>query len=249
MKRGAIVITMAGLGSRFRNAGYAMPKYQIPVHRRTLFAWSIGSLTNFIEAGWPFVFVVLKGDNATPFIADECRALGIKDFDVVELDALTDGQATSATCAMSAIPDHTVPIGIYNIDTFVEPEYLQPADMRGAGWIPCFPGQGDKWSFVRAKPDGLALEVREKIRISNHATVGFYAFDSAARYLECYRSARQLEAGERYVAPLYNHLIANGEQVYISQIPASAVHPLGVPEDVELFLEPPVTLSRTHSRV
>ena len=32
-----IVITMAGLGSRFRKAGYTVPKYQIEVNGHTLF--------------------------------------------------------------------------------------------------------------------------------------------------------------------------------------------------------------------
>ena len=32
-----IVITMAGLGSRFRKAGYQVPKYMIEAHEKTLF--------------------------------------------------------------------------------------------------------------------------------------------------------------------------------------------------------------------
>ena len=32
-----VVITMAGLGSRFRKAGYKVPKYMIEAHGKTLF--------------------------------------------------------------------------------------------------------------------------------------------------------------------------------------------------------------------
>ncbi len=42
-----IVITMAGSGTRFKNAGYSMPKYQITVHGKTLFEWSMESLAAF----------------------------------------------------------------------------------------------------------------------------------------------------------------------------------------------------------
>lgn len=39
-----IVITMAGLGERFLKAGYKQPKYEIEVHGKTLFEWSLLSL-------------------------------------------------------------------------------------------------------------------------------------------------------------------------------------------------------------
>lgn len=44
-----VVITMAGLGSRFRKAGYKVPKYQIEAHGRTLFDWSMESLKGFAD--------------------------------------------------------------------------------------------------------------------------------------------------------------------------------------------------------
>ena len=34
-----IVITMGGLGSRFRKAGYTVPKYMIEAKGKTLFEW------------------------------------------------------------------------------------------------------------------------------------------------------------------------------------------------------------------
>ena len=42
-----ILITMAGLGTRFREAGYTVPKYQIEAKGKTLFAWSMESLAGF----------------------------------------------------------------------------------------------------------------------------------------------------------------------------------------------------------
>ena len=42
-----IVITMAGLGSRFKKAGYTVPKYMIEAHGKTLFEWSMESLSGF----------------------------------------------------------------------------------------------------------------------------------------------------------------------------------------------------------
>ena len=63
-----VIITMAGLGKRFRDAGWNVPKYQIEAHGRTLFAWSMLSLRRFWIARAQAVFVVQRGDKATEFI-------------------------------------------------------------------------------------------------------------------------------------------------------------------------------------
>jgi hypothetical protein len=135
---------------------------------------------------------------------------------------------------------------IYNIDTFVHPAALSTAQVRGDGWLPCFPAQGDAWSFAAADASGRVSEVREKVRISPHATVGLYWFSSfqlfAESYEQHYRDPANVEKGERYVAPLYNSLIANGRAVFIQSLAADAVIPLGVPAEVDRFctMQPPL---------
>jgi len=233
------IITMAGFGRRFLDAGYAVAKYRIVAHGRSLLSWSMLSLAGFIEAGADFVFIARAEDDADGFIRQEAAALGIKSLSVIQLPAPTDGQATTALAAGEAIPSRAAPALIYNIDTFVHPSAMPPAAVRGDGWIPCFQAAGDAWSFVAVDADGRATEVREKRRISPHATVGLYWFASFETYEDLYHrhygAGGELEAGERYVAPLYNRMIEDGRPVFIHDVPLSAVIPLGVPADVERF--------------
>lgn len=234
---------MAGFGRRFLEAGYTVPKYRIEAHGRSLFAWSMRSLSQFIANGSRFVFVVRAADEAADFIATEAAALGIADWAIVELDRPTDGQATTAMLAGPAVSVRSGPMLIYNIDTFVQPRSLPLSAVRGDGWIPCFEAPGDHWSFAAEGPDGRVLEVREKVRISPHATIGLYWFSSFDLYAEAYcghygRGA--FEAGERYVAPLYNHLIAADRLVYVHEVPFEAVIPLGLPSEVERFRRMPL---------
>jgi len=235
------IITMAGFGRRFLDAGYKVPKYRIVVHERSLFSWAMLSLAQFIDAGTDFVFVARAADEAEAFIREQAAALNIRSTSVVQLDAPTDGQATTALAARPAIRDPDAPIIIYNIDTFVHPLALSPADVRGQGWIPCFRAAGDGWSFADADSTGLVRQVREKVRISPHATIGLDWFSSFRRYEQLYQRryqpSAQLDAGERYVAPIYNELIGSGDKVYIQDLPLSAVIPLGVPAEVERFAE------------
>lgn len=233
-----VAITMAGRGQRFRDAGYDVPKYEIEVDGRSLFRWSMDSLDSWVRAGARFVFLTHAGFAAEPFIARECAAAGIAPFDVVELAETTDGQATTALLAGPAVGDPEAPFVVYNIDTHVRPGAMRAQDARGDGWIPCFPGAGDAWSFARAGDDGRVVEVREKQRISPHATVGLYWFGSFALYEGLYARHHATEtagdaAGERYIAPMYNTLIGEGRAVYLHELAADDVVPMGTPAEVE----------------
>jgi hypothetical protein len=237
------IITMAGFGRRFLDAGYTVPKYRIVAHERTLFAWSMLSLKQFIASDTGFVFAVRGADEARGFIGDEAKALGIANHRIVELDEPTDGQATTALLAGPAVQRPDEPMLIYNIDTFVHPDALPVAGPRGDGWIPCFAAKGDHWSFALADAGGMVSEVREKVRISPHATVGLYWFSSyelyAQAYLDYYEEGAPAEANERYVAPLYNGIIRSGRPVYVHEVPVRSVVPLGVPAEVATFIAGP----------
>ena len=230
-----IAITMAGEGRRFREVGYKVPKYRIEAKGRSLFAWSLDSLRAFFGPGHRFLFIARRAEDPEAYIEEECRALGIRRHGVRLLDRPTDGQATTAMLAEGDFPGGE-PFAVFNIDTHVQPGLMAPGDVRGDGWIPCFPAEGDRWSFVRTDATGRAVEVREKVRVSPHASVGFYAFRDFDLFAEAYRAERAPQAGERYVAPLYNHLIRAGMDVRMHALPLSGVHVLGTPQDLEAFL-------------
>lgn len=236
-----IVITMAGLGSRFREAGYTVPKYQIMAHGKTLFEWSLASLEGYRDGASSYVFLVRGEDDASSFIKEKAQALGIRHLDVVELAAPTDGQATTALLAApywSAEEE----LLVYNIDTYVQEGQMTGAALKGDGFIPCFKGEGDHWSFVRLDDSGRAVEVKEKQRISEHCTLGAYYFKSCGLYERLYRDLYTGAHGlkEKYIAPMYNLLIQQGGEVFIEDIPPEMVHVLGTPEELRVFLSKPV---------
>ena len=236
---GLMAITMAGFGSRFAKAGYTIPKYRIEVLGRPLFDWSMLALTDFFNAGWEFAFAVRAADQSEDFIRERCAALGIPVHHLLSLDAPTDGQSTTAVkLAERTASDRE--FAIFNIDTFVRRGAITPTAIpaSAAGWVPCFPGEGEGWSFVRLDDQGRAVELREKKRISRHATIGFYWFASAGLYRDAYErffAQGGEEKGERYVAPLYNQLIAEGRDVRIQELAYDDVGQLGTPDQVENF--------------
>lgn len=235
---------MAGFGSRFAAAGYKQPKYQIEALGLPLFDWSMIALQGFKDAGWRFSFAVRRADASTDFIRKRCERLGIAIEQLLELDAPTDGQATTALMLAEAAAQD-VPFAVFNIDTFVRPELVRPAliPVGCDGWVPCFPGEGEGWSFARLDESGRVAELREKQRISPHATVGLYWFRSAGAYADAYAAyfgaGGREEKGERYIAPLYNQLIESGGEVRIAQLGLDDVGLLGTPAQVEAFVQAP----------
>lgn len=235
-----VVVTMAGLGSRFRARGWTVPKFAIEVRGRTMFAWAMESLRHFLP-GAHATFVVRAEDEPEALVRREIRAFGVDDPVLISLDRVTDGQATTVLCTLPSLRerDPNAPLLVYNIDTYVEPRALHPRDVRGDGWIPCFPGAGDAWSFFRTDGSDRVVEAREKVRISEHCSIGLYHFSSVGLYEETYRAfygaGTPPDLKERYVAPMYQHLVEAGRPLYVHRVPADAVHPLGTPEEVEAF--------------
>lgn len=237
-----IVITMGGLGSRFRKKGYTVPKYMIEAKGKTLFDWSIQSLKGFNDLADNYIFIVKKDNevDVKGFIKEHCELLRISKYHIIEIDYLTDGQATTAMLAKKFwVPENS--LLIYNIDTFVEPFAMEPSVIKGDGFIPCFKADGDHWSFVKLDGNGKVVEIKEKVRISDNCTIGAYFFKSCELYETLYNDFYVKENnsvnGEKYVAPLYDYLLRKGGEIYISDINPDLVHVLGTPEELEDFID------------
>lgn len=235
-----VVITMGGLGSRFREKGWDVPKYMIEAKGKTLFEWAMMSLEGYRDSVDRYIFIAMKDDknDVIRFIDEKCREIEIEKYYVIILDYLTDGQATTAMMAEKYWnPQHA--LLIYNIDTYVEPGEMNSAELKGDGFIPCFQAEGNHWSFVRLDACGKVVEIKEKERISDYCTLGAYYFKTCLLYKDLYDGyygAVQGRSGEKYVAPLYDYLLSMNGEVYISNISPEKVHVLGTPEELQTFL-------------
>lgn len=229
---------MAGMGSRFKEIGIEKSKHEIVANGKSLFHWSMKSLIDFFE--YEFVFIYRGNEKQEDFITSECNELGISKFTMIRIEDVTDGQASTVLKCDKFI-NSDAPVGIYNIDTFVEPNSILKTQIQNdcAGFIPSFKAPGDRWSFIDIDSDLQEVRsVSEKIRISEYATVGFYYFDKWATFKRLYSDYREdiiKTFKETYIAPMYNYLINENRKVTYSIIPSDKIHVLGTPEDLEKF--------------
>jgi NDP-sugar pyrophosphorylase family protein len=232
-----VLITMAGLGSRFREKGYLPPKFRIRARGRTLMDWSLLSLQAFF--GERFVFACLDDEDGE-WIRSTAEGLGIADAVLVKRSGLSRGQAETAFDALT-LADPRQPLWIYNIDTCVAPDAMRPEDLgNAAGCVPVFHCTERNMSFVRYGADGDVTEIAEKELISSWATVGLYGFRTAACFAKYYQQAydgerAQVAQGERYVAPIYGLMITQGERIVAPRLKGDEVNILGTPAQVLSF--------------
>jgi len=224
-----VIITMAGASSRFKKSGYNLPKYQLLCHGKTLFTWSLQSLENWFTSA-EFVFVLREDED---FVNQQCNQLGIKNRSCVKLANLTSGQAETALLALTLKDE---PIVIYNIDTYVKGLSSIEIEDGIDGLIPVFSATGDHWSFTKTDDQNRVVEIAEKKRISEWATVGLYYFSSSNDYKKYYDlTYSKCPAIETYIAPIYETMLSDGKLIKDVKIPSQYVIPLGTPLEVLAF--------------
>ena len=239
-----IVIPMAGLGSRFVNAGYTLPKPLIDV------------------CGMPMIKVVV--DNLKPkeehrfiFICqnEHIRRYGIDSFlrsldsnvEIVGIDGLTEGQLCTVLKAKSFFNDNS-PVLTANSDQYIDFDinnFLESATSYD-GYIMTMKSDDPKWSYAKVDGRGMVIETAEKNVISDEATVGIFYFSSGAELVSC--GETMIADGIRvnnefYTCPVYNYMIKKGAKVGIYNIGREydGMYGLGIPSDLEFFLNHPIS--------
>lgn len=233
-----IIIPMAGAGSRFTKIGIQKFKHEIIAFDKSLFEWSMLSLSDFFE--YEFIFLIRKGMPIAPLQAF-CDKLGISQASFVTIDKMTAGQASTVMKAQDLL-EESDSVVIYNIDTYVEEGHLIKADItpEALGYVPAFIAEGDKWSFVKTDPNDskTVIEITEKVRISNLGTLGLYYFKHWGDFKSIYQNYREeiiTNYKETYIAPMYQYMIHQGKKIETSIIPIECIHVLGTPEDLTQF--------------
>lgn len=243
-----IVIPMAGLSQRFRDAGYTLPKYMLDLHGRSVFAHTVGSFRQYF-ATEPFLFIARGEADTQDFIRQEVERMGIARIEIVMLSEPTLGQADTVRLGIQAaglaLDDS---LTIFNIDTirpgfhYPDRQWMQSAD----GYLEVMNANDPGYSF--AKPHSMGeervAETAEKRVISHLASTGLYYFRGAADFLNAFEIERASpSAQELYVAPMYNSLIRGGKDVRYYEVSNSEVIFCGTPSQYEGLISRPDVLA------
>jgi len=229
-----ILITMAGLSSRFLKSGYKLPKYALDLKGITIFEWAVRSFEHYFDSEH-FVFVVRPDGFAKSFVENLIKRIGINSYDIFCLEHDTRGQAETAYLALKAYKED-FSITIFNIDT-IRYDYRKPEFLSGCdGYLEVFRGEGEHWSFVEPGLNASVIRTTEKERISDLCSDGLYYFKSQLQFRRIFEEAifaNEQVKGEFYIAPLYNRLITEGGIVKYDVIRLGQIDFCGTPDEYE----------------
>ena len=234
----SLVFCMAGIYRRFRDAGYGVPKFLLPVDGRPVLDRVIGAL-----APTAALLVANRRDQEH---AEAIQAVAQRHH--IPPESLlfigdTAGQAETAMIAARALVERGLdgPVLFHNVDTIAEGRDLAAIAAllgRADGTIDVFDHDSPAYSYVRLA-DGrgprAVVEIAEKRVISRHATTGLYGFASPAAYLDWAGRTGQRSAGEFYISDVYRTMLDHGATVLADPDGGGATIVLGTPAEYQAY--------------
>jgi UDP-N-acetylglucosamine diphosphorylase / glucose-1-phosphate thymidylyltransferase / UDP-N-acetylgalactosamine diphosphorylase / glucosamine-1-phosphate N-acetyltransferase / galactosamine-1-phosphate N-acetyltransferase len=234
-----IVIPMAGAGSRFAKAGFQKPKPFIDVLGKPMIVRILENL-NCKDAQ----YILIAREEHMDAEKEAIRQIeGEYNAIFHPIGHLTEGAACTVLHARNFI-NNDEPMIIANSDQIVDinfQDFVNDCLARELdGSIMTFkdPEKHTKWSFAKIDSNGEVQEVREKVPISDLATVGIYMYSQGKYFIDA--AIDMIVKNDRvnnefYVCPVYNYAIKNKNRIGIYDIPFNAMHGLGTPEDLSKY--------------
>jgi NDP-sugar pyrophosphorylase family protein len=229
-----IVIPMAGLGKRFADQGYTLPKPLIRFHGKPMIEHVINNIN--IDANYTFI---VQQEHIDKFNITNILRHIVPNCNIVALNGITDGAARSLLHAKRYI-NNINPLLIVNSDSLIEwknIDIMHSFEDKDGGII-LIEASGPSWSYAMLDADGFATKIAEKIEISTHATTGHYYWKRGQDFVRFAETMIERDIrfnNEFYTAPVYNIAIEKGLKIYTRY--ADKFWSVGTPEELNFYLK------------
>jgi len=228
---------MAGLYSRFSDAGYTKPKYLLTNKKGEAILSVV--VSNILDS-YSFDNILLvanKRDIKYRKHIDDCIK-SYKNATVVFVDD-TKGQAHTTELGIEHLKGCCVSVDkklvIHNIDTIiVNRDFCKIARLldKYDGLIDVIESSNPGYSYVLSDENRVISKIVEKEVISDFATTGLYCFSDYDEYSYFFNSATFLK-DELYVSDVYIRYIENGCKIFSYKAEFGHTYESGTPEQYE----------------
>lgn len=236
-----ILMPMGGLGQRFRDEGYEVPKPLIEVEDRAMFLKALASFDVY-GGEKEYIFVVRQDAEDEYGLASKIKEL-VPDANIAMLKKNTRGAVETCLLARKFIkPD--LPLVIMDCDfTFTSTNYFTKVSELTKnsvydGVLLSFDSDCDRYSYARLNDAGEVVETAEKRVISNHALAGAYCFASGQIFLDgadiLMKKSIDGDMNEYYISLLYNVLLSQGRRIALAKV--DTFNSFGTPQELAIYL-------------
>lgn len=228
----AMVMPMAGRGSRFAKQGELQPKPLVELAGKPFFWWATESVRSAVTVR-EMVFVVLE-EHVRDWAIDRRVWEFYPEAQVIRLSEVTSGAAETARIGLEALTS-SGPVAINDSDhAFLCPELAPTAEALGRDLdaaLLCFRSDNPAYSYAQVDEAGRVVGTVEKQVVSPYAIAGCYMFSDRAQFLSLYDEYRlACPYDELFVSGIYNQLATKGGA--IGKLVADRHISFGTPEEL-----------------
>ncbi len=230
---------MGGLGERFQNSEYALPKPLIEVDGKPMFLRALDSVLP-IKSGVE-LYLIIRSDLDALHNLKSLILAAYPTAQVIVLKSDTRGASETVLEARSFL-DLSAPLLILDCDLFFHSEelfqiYNSESYMNFDGALLYFQSGDKRYSYV-VEANGFANRVAEKDVISNNALIGAYFWSKAVDFVrfadECLLRLQGKQT-ECYISSVVDFAIQNGLKFRV--FPGSFFS-FGTPEELKRYQHP-----------
>lgn len=237
------MIPLGGIGSRFQKEGYTKPKPFVSVLGKPMILWVIDSLKLGPQDS---LVIVYNPAWMSPKYWEAVIAMYPR-LQLVELPGATRGAAETVLIGLQGLPKalRDQPVMLVDGDCFYEEDIV-------ATYRAIAPSSNGVFYFVDTQPKPIysyivfepstrrIAQVKEKVKISDHANTGCYCFSNGSELLAQCQALLDAGAtqtgnlsthtvGEYYTSGVIAQMIAEGATFTALQIDPTRMHVIGTP--------------------
>lgn len=198
-----IIVTMNGLGKRFKDGGYTTPKALLDVNGEPLFAQAVYSILESFEVknddnDFHFFFLVREAlyDDVLKWAKNN-----LKNYTVNKIEKDTNGPVETILYGTDDVHRQTI---IVDCDIwFNSKDYAEKIKNYADCVVPTFESNSKNYCYAKMQDDKV-LELVEKNPISNNAVLGAYYFSNFDRAKKLAKAMVEENKNECFMSELCN---------------------------------------------
>jgi capsule biosynthesis phosphatase len=215
-----VIIPIGGVGQRFRDEGYLMPKPLINVLGKSMIYRVIDTLDIDSE---DTIYIVyhnhLKEFNFEDLIKFYFPK---KNIQFIPLDYMTKGAAETVLNCLNTLDNKKLNENflLLDCDTFYEDniiESFKQSPNKNLIHYHTDTNPDPIFSYIKTNHKGQVTEIKEKIKISNKANTGAYGFESGYLLKKYCNQVLDLNS-ELYISHVYNEMLKDNIEIYGKEI-------------------------------
>lgn len=233
-----VIMTMAGRGQRFLDAGISTPKPLISYNGKPLFINAIKSIDG-LDVN-TITFVVQK-EHIDKFNIDDIILDSYPNAIILSIDKITRGAAETAYIGIKNLLENAIAslddsILIMDCDVIVNGNEWKDKiiNCEYDGILLTFHSNDPKYSYA-IENNGKAIMLAEKHPISSHALTSPYFIKKIKYFIDAFNGILEYDnitQQELYMSILYNFLIHNDKTIILVDV--DNIITLGTPEEFKI---------------